>query len=545
VPGSKSQRSFRIGVAGLPAASSEILSGRLYALACEDHGLALSCMAGTVAQALRDKREAVILTDAAPEALLEALAAHELDAAAQVRSGRLRLYRWRELEYGLRLPDVDIQFIDELDYFRVPRGALLLVDPADVLLTQGDSSWLMTQVETYRNWARGMEAALLLLLRNPPGALARLGESGKAGLGFSGFAQLRRVGRKAQWETGFWRSGGATLVSPPQDLDLDAQGRMAVTQDPRRSGERESMAQAADRDLVYCTEQAVAGARSLPAGWRTTVDLDAMLGLDPAPRAATCVLHAGDSQNFRNLAQTVHGLRLRNGRMLRILVIERGVRLRSVQERLLLSIGANMVVFGDADVTRIGNLTQALQGQWYQREIPADFAKALAAALPPPQMGYLPPQEFSAAVLDGLARAGNLGLDSMLLRFRAAPGVSPAEVVHGCYLSRNGDLVTIDEQDIHLFLYACSPRDVDLVLGRVFPQLPGQLFASELRLDRAEDIIEAANALAAGTGAPHPADADADAAGLSLPAAPAPPAPPRQPARGLTPAPLPLRRAGS
>lgn len=536
------QRAFRIGVAGLPAASSELLPGRLYTLACADHALALSCLAATVALALRDKREAVIITDAAPDPLLDALAAQGLDAATQVRSGRLRLYRWRELEYGLRLPDIDIQFIDELEHFKLPRGALVVVDPADSLLTQGDSSWLMTQVETYRDWARSADAAMLLLLRQAPGELARLGESGTPGLGFSGFAQLRRSARKVQWETGFWRSGEATVVSPPQDLELDEHGRITVTQDPRRSVERESMASAPDRDVIYCTEQSVAGVRTLPDHWRTTVDLDAMLGLDPPPRAATCVLHAGNIQDFRRLAQAVHSLRLRYGRMLRILVVERGVRLRSVQERLLLSIGANMVVFGAADVQRIENLAQALQGQWYQREIPVDFVKALASALPPPQMGYLPPQEFAAAVLDGLARAGNLGLDSMLLRLVVAPGISAAEVVHGCYLSRNGDLITVEDHDIHLFLYACSSRDVDTVLGRVLPQPPAQLFASELRLDKAEAIIEAVNSLSQGAGTPAP---------LSAVAAPAAPpvalaqAPHRAGERRMVAAPLPLRAAGN
>ena len=534
---------FSIGIAGLAPASSELLPGRLYALAADDHALALSCAAGTIAPALRDKRTAVVITDAVIEPLLQALQGHDIDAHAQVRAGRLRLFRWRELEYGMRLPDIDIQFVDELEHFKVPAGALLIVDPADGLLAHGDSAWLMTQIETYRGWLRGSRAAMLYLLREPVGALAKLGESGVPGLGFSGFAQLRRKGRNAVWETMFWRFGEATVVSPPQELSIDPRGCLYLEEDRRRSGESQrNMAGAADRGQVYCTARTIAGERDFPPHWHIVDDLDSMLALEPAPQAATCVLHAGDMQDFRRLAQTVHSLRRRCGRMLRIVVSERGVRLRSVQERLLLSIGANMVVFGATDIQRIENISQALQGQWYQREIPEDFARAMADALPPPQMGYLPPAEFAHGVLDALARARNIGLESTLLRLIAAPGTSPAELVHSCQLSRSGDLITMDESSVHLFLYACSARDVAPVLARVFPQALGELFSSEVRYENSAAIAQAVASLGQqGSATTNPAS---DMRAQTLPTESGVAALPDQDLpqrRGMRSAPLPMR----
>jgi len=536
---------FRIGIAGLAQAASQLLAGRLYALAAPDRALALSCAAGTIALALQDKLPAVVITDAAAEPLLQALEGHGVDARAQVRAGRLRLFRWRKLEYGLRLPDMDIQFVDELEHFRIPDGALLIVDPADSLLAQGDTVWLMTQIRTYRGWLRSSRVAMLYLLREPVGALSKLGESGVPGLGFSGFAQLLRKGRGAIWETMFWRFGEATVVSPPQELSFDPRGCLHVEEDRRRSNESQrGMSGVADHGQVYCTAQTVAGERDFPSHWHVVDGLDSMLALEPAPLAATCVLHAGGMQSFPKLAQTVHSLRRRCGKMLRIVVSERSVRLRSVQERLLLSIGANIVVFGAADIQRIENITQALRGQWYQREIPEDFERAMADALPPPQMGYLPPVEFADGVLDGLARARNLSLESTLLRLIPAPGVSPVELVHSCQLSRAGDLISMDEHGIHLFLYACSARDVAPVLKRVFPQALEQLFSDRVQYESAAAINQAVSGLRQQGAATSAGDGKAQVPPeeITAPMAPQPESP--QP-RGMKPAPLPMRSAGA
>jgi len=536
---------FRIGIAGLAQAASQLLPGRLYALAAPDHALALSCAAGTIALALQDKRPVVVITDASAEPLLQALEGHGVDARAQIRAGRLRLFRWCKLEYGLRLPDMDIQFVDELEHFKIPDGALLIVDPADSLLPQGDTVWLMTQIRTYRGWLRSSRAAMLYLLREPVGALSKLGESGVPGLGFSGFAQLLRKGQGAIWETMFWRFGEATVVSPPQELGIDPRGCLHLEEDRRRSSEsRRSMSSVADHGLVYCTAQTVAGERDFPPHWHIIDDLDSMLALEPAPRAATCVLHAGGMQSFPKLAQTVHSLRRRCGKMLRIVVSERGVRLRSVQERLLLSIGANLVVFGAADIQRIENITQALQGQWYQREIPEDFDRAMADALPPPQMGYLPPAEFADGVVDGLARARNIALESTLLRLIPTPGVSLAELVHSCRLSRAGDLITMDESSIHLFLYACSVRDVVPVLKRVFPQALEQLFSEQVHYESAAAITQAVSDLRQHHAAAFVSAGDGKA--QAPPQESTTPAPPKQEQpqpRGMRPAPLPMRAA--
>jgi len=303
---------FRIGIAGLAQAASQLLAGRLYALAAPDRALALSCAAGTIALALQDKLPAVVITDAAAEPLLQALEGHGVDARAQVRAGRL-----------------DIQFVDELEHFRIPDGALLIVDPADSLLAQGDTVWLMTQIRTYRGWLRSSRVAMLYLLREPVGALSKLGESGVPGLGFSGFAQLLRKGRGAIWETMFWRFGEATVVSPPQELSFDPRGCLHVEEDRRRSNESQrGMSGVADHGQVYCTAQTVAGERDFPSHWHVVDGLDSMLALEPAPLAATCVLHAGGMQSFPKLAQTVHSLRRRCGKMLRIVVSEHGVRMR-------------------------------------------------------------------------------------------------------------------------------------------------------------------------------------------------------------------------
>ena len=78
--------------------------------------------------------------------------------------------------------------------------------------------------------------------------------------------------------------------------------------------------------------------------------------------------------------------------------------------------------------------------------------------------GYCDPQDFVGYVQRAFGNARYGELTHLLIQLKPLEGISMEQTLGLCRLRREGDLLTIANGMVYLFLYACSVDDVDTAL---------------------------------------------------------------------------------
>ncbi|HVT35515.1 MAG TPA: BcsE family c-di-GMP-binding protein, partial [Nevskiaceae bacterium] len=232
------------------------------------------------------------------------------------------------------------------------------------------------------------------------------------------------------------------------------------------------------------------------------------------------------------LAKTVHHLRIHAGNGIKIVVRERGRRLRYNQEMLLNRLGANAIADSTLSFSRFLSLLDSLRDRSYDREVAPVFEEAVLQAVPPEQQGYLPAREFVMAVREAVARSALLGVQCALLQLVINPQQAHLDVLKRIRIGRPGDLFTADDRCVYLFLFACREPDIDTALNRMVGMAQTELFDAQLRNADQDSINVALLALERHLRLSSPVDYSAL---LATPAA----APAPAPAAAAVPAPEP------
>lgn len=143
--------------------------------------------------------------------------------------------------------------------------------------------------------------------------------------------------------------------------------------------------------------------------------------------------------------------------------------LRYSDERLLLACGANLIVPHVAPLSRFLTMLEGIQGQRFSRHVPADIDALLAGLRPLQLKGYMRPEPFSRAVLSLM---GNTLLPEdgkgVMVALRPATGLRAEQAMTLCHLRRFGDVMTVVQGRLVLFLSTCRINDLDTALKFIF-----------------------------------------------------------------------------
>jgi cellulose biosynthesis protein BcsE len=487
------RRSYAIGIAGLAVAARGMLPGSLYAVVARPSQIVASCVASTVAEALRGGGRVVAVLNSPVAEFIALLAQHSVNAAEVMRSGLLIVlkqtsaYDAKLLRYGAQ------HFLDELDYLGVRRNSLVVIEHAERLFSAQDQHAADAQAGSYQRWFREARATGLLLFQAPALDAAASLTPLKLADYCAGLAYLRADGARFSWQVEHWLSPLGSIGRREFGLGFDQQGRLLVADGSELDGA--NVQQAPDQDRVIATAAVVNGERGAPSHWRIVKDLGELMEAADTAIAATCLIDFQSGDQLRLLARAVHQLRRKCGRGLRIVIRERSLRLRYNDELLLLRLGANSVVYAEVGFSRFISMVESLHGQAYSGELPDDFESAVRAALPPPHAGYLPGGAFCEMVRDCLAQSAHIGVESTLVCLYLLPQTTHLDALRACRVKRPGDLFTADSRSLWMFLYACREPDVDITLDRVYSEPLAQMFEGHVRFFSSADILSAINGL--------------------------------------------------
>ncbi len=197
--------------------------------------------------------------------------------------------------------------------------------------------------------------------------------------------------------------------------------------------------------------------------------------------AATVIFSLQHNDKIPQLAEQIHSLRRTRGNGLKIVVREMQTPLRYSDERLLLACGVSAIVSSNAPMSRFLILLESLQGQTYNRHVPADLSALMQSMQPLQERGYLPLTAFCHSVTllvnNTLLPENGKGL---LVALRPVPELKPEQALTLCKPRRYGDFVTLIDDRLYLFLSSCRFSDLNTALKFIFHLPHDEIFTNRL-----------------------------------------------------------------
>ena len=223
------------------------------------------------------------------------------------------------------------------------------------------------------------------------------------------------------------------------------------------------------------------GAPALSEHWTLFKTNEGMFDEARTSQAATLIFALSQNNQIETIARQIHTLRRQRGSALKIIVRETKASLRATDERLLLGCGANMVISWNAPLSRCLTLIESVQGQQFKRLVPEDISTLISMTLPLKLRGFQTWNTFCEAV-------GNMVNNTLLppdgkgvlVALRPVPGIRVEQALTLCRPNRVGDIVTIGDNRLLMFLSFCRVNDLDTALNHIFPLPTADIFSNRM-----------------------------------------------------------------
>lgn len=372
---------------------------------------------------------------------------------------------------------------DELDRRRRRRhGPRLLVVklPASALESLQEAP-LAAWLRRWQSWCRKREVCLVLLVHGLR-SLALRGRLQPHNDILDGLAHLQPVGETSRYLVVHWRS--ELRACGGQDMSLATQGigwRLLQAAGHETVG-------GGDEHLYFVQRAALEDATLPSEHWQAFDDPHEVVTRGADAQAATVILALERAGQVEMVASQMHRLRLQRGDTIKLVVREMAPCLRYRDERLLALSGVNLVVGHSDSFARFLSRVEGIQGQRFVRAIDPDFAALVAALRPTPAGGVVSPAAFIEQIEEWLAGDSAEAVSSLLVVLRPAGGLSASQALAQCRLTRQGDMATLIESRLYLFLFGCRLTDLDIALTRLFGVADSALFSSRQVFDQRETI---------------------------------------------------------
>jgi len=253
-----------------------------------------------------------------------------------------------------------------------------------------------------------------------------------------------------------------------------------------------------DQWLYLAQRDVLEGAPPLSENWQLFDDNTLLTERGMHARSATLIFSLRSNDEVEPLARQIHSLRIRRGNGLKIAVREMHASLRYIDQRLLQACGANLVVPHAARLSSFLTLLDDIQQLSFTRHVSEDIEQLLEGRLPTHRKGFLPLPTF-CEVMQSIWSHTTLANEArgLLISLRPVSGITPQQAISLCHLRRDGDVITLTERHLYLFLSNCQVSDVENVLSSLFSLPVDEVFASRTLWHQERDIQSEVRRLAA------------------------------------------------
>ncbi len=473
VPHTAMTPAARIGIRGLPNLTDNMMVGGLYVLIAETPSARFPILAGSLACAVEDGLMCTVVVPAEPELFIQRMESYgDLQVSGLLATNRLQFFITQE-EFSKKMFRFGADsFVRELEQYEIPANSYLVFNQADDLLSLHDISQALDQLDILRKWCAQQKVTILLVF-------SRATETESSTLNalmdnLTGIARLGSNKDGLELTFDYWQSPEGTIAARNYRLVTLDSGLYEVSNKvatQQTAGDdfyaRPEEAESAEPTFFYMDPDLGSLAKQMPGVWQRVDTLVGLMHATRNTRSSTSILSFQNDTNLRQLAETVHTLRLSLGPRARIVVQEKGTSLRYQNEALLLRLGVNLVVNRDVPTSRLPLLLDSLKGQIFSRDVNINFEAALASVLPTRVHGYLAPTRFVREVDGILEQAETLNIPCAMVIGKPSAGTTITDVLTNNRLSRPGDLISADGEYCYLFLNACPQSAMLLTLERI------------------------------------------------------------------------------
>ncbi|MCT2385513.1 cellulose biosynthesis protein BcsE [Erwinia pyrifoliae] len=388
------------------------------------------------------------------------------------------------------LPPVDAGACDRISLFSLSEAPDALTDltqylsrrpddnPGLILFCAALSTWNNLSGDELTQWLQEMQQRLarkqltLLVITEGGGVDVAQHHLHACYRHLAGLSHLSWQQGSWHYRVHWWCHSGRWLADRLLSLDVQ-QGvftQIAPAQQDARSEWHD--------ENLYLVEKNVLGGAPLPTvAWTLFEDNGQLTQRAQQASSATVVFNLQHHHQIETLAGDIHQLRRTRGSRLKIAVREMQQALRHSDERLLLACGVNTIVPLNVPTSRCLAALEGVQGQVYNRHVPAEFAVLLKSMQPVQDKGYLPLTQFCHAVTrminNRLLPENGKGL---LVALSPVATLSAQQALMLCRPRRFGDLVTHTADCLYLFLSFCHHSHLETALKFIFPRPAGEIF---------------------------------------------------------------------
>jgi len=451
---------FTLGIQSLWDEVSHMPPGGVWWMNIDRHQDAITLMNQTLAAQRQDAKVAAITMGEKPQSLVKLNTSHGPE--------KIRLFSMPKNENSLKW---------------LHRDLLCSIDPAGYffILLCAENFWqnippkrLRAWLNSLQRWSKYYQCTFLIL--NPENnADARLSLLLSEHNSLSGLAGLRFQGDSHLFDIAFWANEKGVSARQQLEVKWDDQHWQLAEREEAKIQPR------SDEKDVLSTKSALEGAPPLSEYWSVFDTNDAVFNAARTAQAATIIFSVEQTSQIEQLARFIHTLRRQRGSALKIVVREIVASLRTTDERLLLGCGANLVIPWNTPLSRCLTLVESVQKQQFQRHVPDEIDTLLSMTQPLKLKGYQKWDIFCEAVHNTMNNPllpdDNKGV---MVALRPVPGLRVEQALTLCRPNRLGDIMTIGDNRLVMFLSFCRINDLDTALNHIFPLPTGDIFSNRM-----------------------------------------------------------------
>ncbi|MBB1384027.1 cellulose biosynthesis protein BcsE [Pseudoalteromonas sp. SG45-5] len=461
----------KLNITGLDAAANEIKLAASYAILAPFDNLAVEFALQSVD--VNGKND-VFIVSSQIESFYESPFSDALfDVYDQ---GRVHSFSFTKEMTDWGIKRISRGVIKELGAYKSIENALVFLHFNTKQLRDFDDAQLMQIITKYNVFLNTVNTSLLFLISGPEVVNLRFLVRRLNKL-FSGIVFIDNDAAVRVLEYDYWSHSTGVIADKQYQLTL--QNNQYVVQENKIEENTFNNNHFNDESDVWLVQSSVPEGTKLPAHYRTVKENNDLFNRGPRLKAATLVFSVTRYTDLALLAKQCFELRKNCGRWLKLVIQNVDGIIRHQDECLFLTLGVNLILYSFSEPSRLLSQIQSIQGFKFSRPLPPSVDDVLQYTENTFSKGYLPFIDFTNQVEKHSDSAVNLGVSGVLVILELLPRIDPIHPLHLFHIKREGDVFSVVDNKVYLYLHACRENDVTNAINHLFKLQTSDFFSRQ------------------------------------------------------------------
>ena len=372
------------------------------------------------------------------------------------------------------------RFITELTHLRIINGALY-IDVSDLLLSSQKSNERL--VIELKRFAKKQNLTVVLLFSEGERDSAVEQFLIEHRTDFFGLMKFEGEIEPNRLQIDIWYTEVGCVVNESYRIQ-NLNGQLALSSSDNIDV---AVAQFEQVNVVVDEHYAIFG-NKLNRSWTLAKTDDDLFRLVKENPSTTVLLHALNTTSLKALAKKIYKLRQLAGQNLKVIILEVSVNLRMTEQSILRCLGANLILPSNIQVNTLINVISSTSNLVFVGDLTADFYDIFDVDAMPSRLGYLPPNEFAQELTSLTLSSIKYGIPCALVMLQIPSGIAAMDTIKYAQFNRHGDIFTILDTHIHVYLYGCREEDINSTLTHILAAEPLLIFSASTQNVKSDAI---------------------------------------------------------